>query len=74
MGCGYPCFLFSKWLLEKWGIIVLRPPTNSHHGRQPLTEILGAPRIVSGSFDAAIARGEFRVFTYPCGHLARGIL
>jgi len=43
MGCGYPCFLFSKWLLEKWGIIVLRPPANSHHGQQPLTEILGAP-------------------------------
>jgi hypothetical protein len=26
MGCGYPCFLLSKWLLERWGIIVLRPP------------------------------------------------
>ena len=25
MICGYPCFLLSKWLLEKSGITVLRP-------------------------------------------------
>jgi hypothetical protein len=35
MICGYPCFLFSKWLLEKWGIIVLRPPANSLRRQEP---------------------------------------